>query len=334
MQMQEMNGADTLRARWGIPYRPGKVSKRIRRVLADIRELETAAERVRALAAVDVDALAGAAGVRWLEALVDVAGERLHRYRLALETPRGHGWMSVGKPVKRRLVCLYWDDRRSPRQVWLDEQRDSRHGAWKLRVRRELETRLLVEYEREIAWRGGETEIQDRNGEVSLGLLDWQGVDEEEVPEWLALKEPERLLALLGCDGWRYYSRRAGSWRASLRYLCGVDDSGRWAVRVPGTVESVEEALDWLEPAAVKRAREAGREVLRQGDLYVVETTRRYDQRGDGSALPQGSRHRWSKDGRRLEHPEHESLEVPWPARVYAQRTYQMGRGRGIGAAD
>jgi hypothetical protein len=161
--------------------------------------------------------------------------------------------------------------------------------------------------------RGGETSIEGRYG-----------------TEFLQVTDEQDGLVVLHCKGWRKYgSRRPARW-CSLSYLCGADDSGPWAVRVPGTIEYVGEALDWIKPAAVKRAEEAGRTVLRQGDMYVVRVSRRWDARGDYI----DGRHEWSSDGRWLLHPEHTPLQVPWPARVYPQKAYQMGRTNRRGSAD
>ncbi len=100
----------------------------------------------------------------------------------------------------------------------------------------------------------------------------------------------------------------------------GVDDGHYFAVRVPGTVESVAEAVKWLEPAAVKRARAAGRRVERQGDVYAIAC-------GDGKDRMGGmARHDWDPEQRLLTHPEHRTLAVSYPARLVVQSALGMGR--------
>lgn len=178
---------------------------------------------------------------------------------------------------------------------------------------REARAALAARYTAAVVARGGETEIVGGYGSASLEVADRAGG-----------------LVLLRAEGWRQYSRSYGARPATLAYLCGTDDSGDWAVRVPGTTASVREALEWMEPAAVRRARAAGRPILRQGDVYAVRGRRCDDQRGE----PVGTRHGWSSDGRWLLHPEHAPLQVPWPARLYAQRAYEMGRSGRRGAAD
>lgn len=172
----------------------------------------------------------------------------------------------------------------------------------------------------EIERRGGETAIIGRNGRPSAHL---QIVDERDG------------LMLLTAHGWRQYSRAFGARWSSLAYLAGVDDNGPWAVRIPATLTTVAEALAWLEPPEVTRARRDGRRVRRQGDVYAVETTRQHDGRG----ADQLDTHRWNAETRYLIHRpadgrKHRPLRVPYPARFIRQRAYGMGRGAGRGAAD
>ncbi len=134
-------------------------------------------------------------------------------------------------------------------------------------------------------------------------------------------------LALMYAEGWRFYSRKYGSRKASIAYLVGMDDSGRWAVRVPATCTTVADAIDWLEPPAVKRARAAGRRVLRQGNLYLVEVKR--------SGVDEDTtfgRHSYYHRARVVLHPEHAPILVP-PGRwtFVPQKALETGRG---GAAD
>jgi hypothetical protein len=66
-------------------------------------------------------------------------------------------------------------------------------------------------------------------------------------------------------NGWTYANRPV---RAS--YLCGHEDGQDWAVRVPGTITTVEKALHWITPAAVRKAILNGKPVWRQGDIFFV----------------------------------------------------------------
>jgi hypothetical protein len=143
----------------------------------------------------------------------------------------------------------------------------------------------LATWTAEIERRGGETSIRnDKNS--------WRP---------LAVAEEQDGLALLHVTSWRYYGS-ATPRLARLSYLCGREDGQLWAVRVPGTVRTVPDALAWIEPAEVRKARLAGKRVLRQGDVYAVETDRAHD--GAGADRLPGS-HALRDGGRSLVHPQH-----------------------------
>jgi hypothetical protein len=198
-------------------------------------------------------------------------------------------------------------------------------------VQDRLNARLVAIYSDEITRRGGETMIQTgKNSECGLSVTDRRGG-----------------LTLLNVDGWRYYSTR-GQWRASLSYLCGTDDSGRWAVRVPGNITTVAKALEWVTPADVRKAEWNGLRVRRQGDIYAIETTRTHDtpscwigddRRYDAKAGEWVTSHYWNAGTRTLVHrPEdgrkHRPLRISYPVRFAQQRTYGMGRGTGRANGD
>jgi len=111
-------------------------------------------------------------------------------------------------------------------------------------------------------------------------------------------------LVLLRAEGWRFYSRNFGVRKASIAYLCGSDDNGPWAVRVPGTCTSATAALDWHTPVEAKQALAKGHKVVRQGDVWVIEkSTRGRDDAETGAGLPRT--HSVTVDGqgrRRLVH--------------------------------
>lgn len=178
-----------------------------------------------------------------------------------------------------------------------------------------LRGQVRDQYVREIISRGGDIEIEGNYDTETLDIEDW---------------DRQTGLAVLACEGWRRYGLQPAR-RASLSYLCGVDDSGPWAVRVPGSIRSISGAMEWVEPAAVRNAREAGRRVLRQGDVYAVECGDRRD-RADGDDLPES--HEWAHTSRILLHEGHAPLQVPFPCRFYRQRAYEMGRSGRQGYGD
>jgi len=64
-----------------------------------------------------------------------------------------------------------------------------------------------------------------------------------------------------------FYS--AGLWH----YLIGVDEVP-FIAQVPSTIDALAEALEYLKPAAVKRAEQAGLSVKRQGDWFFIPVAR------------------------------------------------------------
>jgi hypothetical protein len=191
---------------------------------------------------------------------------------------------------------------------------DEKVGGNAKRVEQRAVNRLGEIYRKEIVRRGGETTITERDGETRVTVVDRRDG-----------------LCLLRADGWRQYSKSYGARRASISYLCGTDDSGRWSVRVPGTIEHVSSALEWIEPAEVKAAKKQGLAVLRQGDVYAVQTVRKALD-GTGDRLPAG--HEWDAVARTLTHTEHSPLHVEFPCRFFMQKAYVMGRSGRMGSAD
>ncbi len=176
--------------------------------------------------------------------------------------------------------------------------------------------RALQLYTAEIVRRGGEITIDGRYGSEKLEIISCRGD-----------------LAVLHAEGWRQYSRRFGARRAHLSYLCGSEDGQLWAVRIPGTITGVGSALDWVTPAEVLDARSRGKRVQRQGDVYAIETTKAHDGKGSEPwVMPR--RHTWDPESRTLSHPQHRTLNLPYPVRFVRQRVYEMGRSGGRGWGD
>lgn len=195
-------------------------------------------------------------------------------------TKSAWAWYEKGKARQE----AYWRNRDPlPREF----------GLWSHRAKQ----KRIAEFAGEIRRRGFDTTIQERHGTVSLGLVDRADG-----------------LWLLGASGWRHYSNRFGDRFASIAYLCGQDDNGLWAVRVPGTVDTVEEALEWSIPKEVQKARGNGRRVLRQGDVFALELKR--DGKHD---LPDG--HEFDPVSRELSHEGgHKPRYIPWPCKFVTAR--------------
>jgi len=105
--------------------------------------------------------------------------------------------------------------------------------------------------------------------------------------------------------GWYEHTRHMHA-----SFLCGRSEGQDWAARVPGTITTIEKALDWLVPAAVKKAQAEGKTVYRQGDMYFLQL-KLY--RHDMNAMF-ASRHRW--DGATIysagsvTHPQHPPVHL------------------------
>jgi hypothetical protein len=141
----------------------------------------------------------------------------------------------------------------------------------------------------------------------------------------------EGCFALVSKEGFYHYSNQYGDRYRRVCWLYGYTDGQRWAVRVPAECATVAEALDWLTPAAVKKAKSEGRWVARQGDVYLVELKAGKD---NLRALF-GTRHDWDEENRVLCHPEHPPVNIPGhviAVRAYAQT--QIARNGGRMAAD
>jgi hypothetical protein len=166
----------------------------------------------------------------------------------------------------------------------------------------------------------GINEIERRGGEINIESL--YGVTDIEMSGFSS----DGKHALFTAEGWRAYGARA-RW-VRLNYLVGFDDGQIFAVRVPSTVTTVADALACLDPAEVAHARAAGIKVLRQGDVYAVASRDKRDR------MVGIERHNWDSEARELRHPEHGSLNVPFPARLVQQSNLGMGRGGVFGAGD
>lgn len=132
----------------------------------------------------------------------------------------------------------------------------------------------------------------------------------------LELIDSKKGYRLYKLEGFRKYSRDC-SWFRSYRYLCGVERGQYWCNRVPSTINTISEAVEWLKPAEVKKAKK----VIRQGDVFIVEKTRDCK-----SNLP--DRHEWDAENRVLKHPEHKDIHVPFPCKFVLVKELIAGAGR------
>lgn len=87
--------------------------------------------------------------------------------------------------------------------------------------------------------------------------------------------------------------------------------------RVPCSKETIAEAEDYLTPAEVKKARDAGRIVKRQGDIFFIEMKNK-----SNFSVIAGTDHKAveTKKGLSIQHPQHKSLPLPSGAWKAVQR--------------
>ena len=126
-------------------------------------------------------------------------------------------------------------------------------------------------------------------------------------------------IALVGVDGWIQYTRKYGTY-VRMR---GLVFAGGNFVRCSPRAENIGDALEGLKPAAVRRAEAAGKEVLRQGDVYFIPSRR------ENYSGIEGTRHQ-IRDGKAI-HPEHGELALDGSYKAILQiptRNSWRGGGR------
>lgn len=212
---------------------------------------------------------------------------------------------------------------------WLRAQRPQRVTAKALteEARRQRQLHEAREAARPVAMQAGKEALVARVNARLLALgvaaIRERGVDTptgyDEAKLRVTDRAPRQRMWVLHFNEYVKYSSRQ-SWWVSASYLCGIEDGQVWVERVPASITTVEEAVAYITPAAVKRAAAEGRQVLRQGDVFLVERRRGGD---DLAALPE--RHRFDPGNRTLSHPQHGSLHVPFPFAVHLTRTVPTG---------
>ena len=82
---------------------------------------------------------------------------------------------------------------------------------------------------------------------------------------------PKKCMALIRVDSWINYTKRYKTYVKMAGLVMKDMDDGRFRfLRVGPNVKSIEEALDYIKPAAVRRAEEEGKNIKRQGDIYFI----------------------------------------------------------------
>ena len=134
--------------------------------------------------------------------------------------------------------------------------------------------------------------------------------------------------------------------KVQVAYLCGREDGQDWAVRVPYTKTTIKDALDWLTPAAVKKARAQGKEVHRQGDMYFIPFNMPHNELGalartrhEVQVLPKEPHYATDTNlspitALRISHPQHPAIILDGKKAWRAVPQKQLGPGGSRAEAD
>jgi len=148
-------------------------------------------------------------------------------------------------------------------------------------------------------------EVKDGKVEIPTDFYGYKSNKHLQGGDWLFEVDTNKKMVLITYEGnGEFYSHgQRGGW------LIGVDNGHIWVVRVPRSVEGIDEALEWLKPAEVKKAEKEGKTVLRQGDFFFIKLKTK---RNNFKAL-EGTDHVAEKveGGWLIRHNEHTPLFLP-----------------------
>lgn len=121
---------------------------------------------------------------------------------------------------------------------------------------------------------------------------------------------------------WGYTAKK--NYIIGASYLIGEDENQLFAVRIPQTITKIKEALNFITPREAKIAQEKGKEVYRQGDIFIVEKQIKED---DMDELI-GTRHEYRNHDnywyRWIVHPQHKPIVLSKNKRYRAYRGTQV----------
>lgn len=164
--------------------------------------------------------------------------------------------------------------------------------------------------------------IQDRKDRMYFKHVPdlYTGRDEGSFSPEICERNHADMQYLIQFSGWLQYSKRTG-WYKEVSYLVGMDkDSREWyCIQVPGRITSLKDALDWIKPAAVKKAEKEGKKILRQGDVYFVEMK---NSRTIGN-VPESHRIEKTDTGYKVFHEQHGELVLDGNWKGYVQKSVQ-----------
>jgi len=139
---------------------------------------------------------------------------------------------------------------------------------------------------------------------------------------------PENSAALITVNEWIQYSRRYGTYVHMTGLVIRDPELKQLSfIRVPPETKTVQEALNYIIPAKVKKAIEKGLEVKRQGDFYFIPS-----KKFNLKAL-EWTNHKAKEceDGCIIKHYQHQDLHLKTPHIAIRQRQVRNGKPRHLG---
>jgi len=153
----------------------------------------------------------------------------------------------------------------------------------------------------------GRGDADDRPHVIELRSGDG-GYSRRRTEAWTEYRDVDldKEMALITVGQTSYYNNSMRG-KQERTWLVGHDDGGYWTHQVYNTHETVEEALEFVKPAEVKRLEKQGRAIIQQGDVYFVEM-----KRASNFEDIEGTRHEVTEedDVVVVSHPEHEDLKL------------------------
>lgn len=146
--------------------------------------------------------------------------------------------------------------------------------------------------------------------------------------------DPVNRMALIRVDSWINYSSRYGTYRKMAGLVLFDRDSQEYRfLRVSPQINTIKEAIEYIKPAAVKKAEDQGKSVIRQGDVYFIPS-KKWDVEGLDNHVPL-----YENNKVIIKHPTHTPviLETPHKAvqQIVVKNThFREGGGRIAGQAD
>ncbi|MDD5589526.1 MAG: hypothetical protein PHP92_05700 [Candidatus Nanoarchaeia archaeon] len=116
--------------------------------------------------------------------------------------------------------------------------------------------------------------------------------------------DSKKIMAVVNLSGWIKYSRRS-NWYVDRTWVVGKDwETGKYfSIRIPNSCKTIAEAWKKIKPAAVIKAEDENRQVIRQGDVYFIQMKSKCIL----GRLPQNHNVEKTETGYIIHHPEHQT---------------------------